>query len=130
MICHNDFAPYNMTFADGQVTGVFDFDTAAPAPRIRDLAYLAYRLVPLAEDAGVAMDPGERMARLERLLATYGAAYGRAELLGAVEARLLELADFTDRRHRDSGDERLASHAAMYRRDAARAADLAEPHGG
>ena len=130
VICHNDFAPYNMTFTGGRVTGVFDFDAAAPGPRIRDLAYLAYRLVPLGEDAGVAMDVGERMTRLDRLIAAYGVPYARAEVLRAVAARLLELAAYTDGRHRETGDEMFAAHAAMYRRDAARAADLAEQHGG
>ena len=48
MICHNDYAPYNLVFRDGRLVGVIDFETAAPGPRAWDLAYLAYRLVPLA----------------------------------------------------------------------------------
>ena len=48
VICHNDFAPYNLVFRDGLPVGAIDFEAAAPGPRAWDLAYLAYRLVPLA----------------------------------------------------------------------------------
>lgn len=48
VICHNDVAPYNMVFDDKHsLVGLIDFDAAAPGPRMWDLAYLAYRLVPL-----------------------------------------------------------------------------------
>jgi len=48
VICHNDFAPYNITFSDGLPIGVIDFDTACPAPRVWDIAYAVYRFVPLS----------------------------------------------------------------------------------
>ena len=32
---------------DRRLTGVIDWDMASPGPRVRDLSYLAYRLVPL-----------------------------------------------------------------------------------
>ncbi|HWV34798.1 MAG TPA: aminoglycoside phosphotransferase family protein [Thermomicrobiales bacterium] len=38
VICHNDFAPYNMVFRQGQCVGVIDFDMASPGPRLWDLA--------------------------------------------------------------------------------------------
>jgi Phosphotransferase enzyme family len=124
VICHNDVAPYNMTFADGRVTGLFDFDTASPGPRIWDLAYLAYRLAPLGEDAGIHITVGERLARLDRLVRAYGLPFRRREVLRTIAARLLDLAVYTDGRLRETGDPEFADHAAMYRRDAAEAERL------
>ena len=47
VICHNDFCPYNLMFEGGRLVGVIDFDTASPGPRVWDMAYTAYRFVPL-----------------------------------------------------------------------------------
>ncbi len=47
VICHNDFAPYNCVFVDGHVQAMIDFDTAGPGPAVWDVAYAAYRFVPL-----------------------------------------------------------------------------------
>ncbi|MGC4856933.1 phosphotransferase enzyme family protein [Micromonospora sp. DT4] len=80
VVCHNDFAPYNMVFTDRRLTGVIDWDTASPGPRAWDLAYLAYRLVPLADpDNGDAIDShlGERARRLRMLCDAYGSELGR-----------------------------------------------------
>ncbi|MCL2697599.1 MAG: aminoglycoside phosphotransferase family protein [Oscillospiraceae bacterium] len=49
VICHNDFAPYNITFDNNLPVGLIDFDTACPAPRVWDIAYAVYRFVPLGE---------------------------------------------------------------------------------
>ncbi len=48
VICHNDFAPYNFVYAAGLPWGVIDFDLAGPGPRLRDVAYGAYWMVPLS----------------------------------------------------------------------------------
>lgn len=48
VICHNDFAPYNVTFKHHKPIGLIDFDTACPAPRVWDVAYAVYRFVPLS----------------------------------------------------------------------------------
>lgn len=50
VICHNDFAPYNVTFNNNMPVGMIDFDTACPAPRIWDVAYAVYRFVPLGAE--------------------------------------------------------------------------------
>jgi len=45
-ICHGDFAPYNVALNGKQTVGIFDFDTAHPAPRIWDVAYAIYCWAP------------------------------------------------------------------------------------
>lgn len=77
VVCHNDFAPYNMMFRDGLPVGIIDFDLCGPGPRLRDLAYLAYWLVPLSFGEGemVAYSEHQRAAefpRLRLLCDTYG----------------------------------------------------------
>lgn len=46
VICHGDYAPYNVVLSGNQAIGIIDFDTAHPAPRIWDVAYAVYRWVP------------------------------------------------------------------------------------
>lgn len=48
VICHNDGAPYNFVYQDGNFVGMIDFDEAYPATRIWDLAYILYTNIPLA----------------------------------------------------------------------------------
>jgi len=47
VICHNDFAPYNCVFRGSVPVAMIDFEMAAPGSRGWDLAYTAYRFVPL-----------------------------------------------------------------------------------
>lgn len=49
VLCHNDFCPYNLMWDGDELTGVIDFDTASPGPRVWDMAYTAYRFVPLTD---------------------------------------------------------------------------------
>jgi hypothetical protein len=127
VVCLNDVAPYNMVFdEDHRISGFIDLDTASPGPRVWDLAYLAYRLVPLgtAEDAGTGLAPlATRRERLRHLCRAYGEAGDRVlvqprdVLLTAVD-RLLDLAEFTARRAA-AGADQVAGHARLYRADAA-----------
>jgi thiamine kinase-like enzyme len=48
VICHNDFAIYNIIFDHEKPVGIIDFDVAAPGPRIWDIAYTLYTCVPLS----------------------------------------------------------------------------------
>jgi hypothetical protein len=76
VICHNDFAPYNLTFVDEQPAGIIDFDWAGPGPRLWDLAYAAYRFVPLSYADDIAAlglaDPATQARRLHQFCAAYG----------------------------------------------------------
>ncbi|AMG31782.1 phosphotransferase [Grimontia hollisae] len=50
VICHGDFAPYNVALSGNVVVGAFDFDTVHPAPRVWDLAYSIYCWAPFKTD--------------------------------------------------------------------------------
>ena len=108
VVCHNDFAPYNLAFRDGLPVGAIDFEAASPGPRAWDLAYLAYRLVPLAHPSNPDLPPQpDPEARLARLCAAYGD-IDPAAVLALVPPRLDALAGGAP-----------PAHAALYRADAA-----------
>jgi aminoglycoside phosphotransferase (APT) family kinase protein len=98
VICHNDFAPYNVMFERSTPTAVIDFDLASPGPRVWDLAYAAYRFVPLTDPAnpdvpylGVA----EQARRLAEFCSSYRSArIGPREVLATAPSRLRELVAF------------------------------------
>lgn len=46
VMCHGDFAPYNVTIIDGKPAGIIDFDTLHPGPALWDVAYAVYRWIP------------------------------------------------------------------------------------
>lgn len=120
VICHNDFATYNLVFDGAEVVGVIDWDFASPGPRLWDLAYLAYRIVPLsAGDRGDGFTDQERRRRLRLLLAAYGCDAEGADVIATVRDRLLALADFSDQAARRLGEPELREHADLYRYDAA-----------
>ena len=119
VICLNDVAPYNMVFDSGRIVGLIDLDTASPGPRIWDLAYLAYRLVPFVADAEVDFTGPKRSARLGRMIEAYGGGFTEAEVFEVMAQRLIELAVFTDGRAEQTGRHDFVEHAALYRRDAA-----------
>jgi hypothetical protein len=92
IICHNDVAPYNMVYQDGRPYALIDFDEAGPGPRVWDVAYTAYRFVPLvhAHDAAIAQlgltDPGRQARRLRLFCDAYQVA--TSEVLAMVGPRL------------------------------------------
>ncbi|GGH73577.1 hypothetical protein JOD43_000096 [Pullulanibacillus pueri] len=48
VLCHNDFARYNIVFNHKRPVGIIDFDVAGPGPRLWDIAYTLYTCVPLS----------------------------------------------------------------------------------
>lgn len=120
VICHNDFAPYNMVFRDQELVGVIDWDFAAPGPRVWDLAYLCYRTVPLMRPTNpdapnVPIDLG---ARLKLALDAYGSEATVPQLLGVIVERLEDLASFTHSHGLARKNDKLLADAENYSKDA------------
>src|SRR5690606_13095423 len=120
VICHNDFAPYNMVFRDGGLVGMIDFDMASPGSRLWDLAYLAYRLAPLSSPGNAEAGPfdtAEQLERLQRLIDAYGTPFPIPDVLRMVQERLRDLARSSDEAAIRNGNAELHGHATLYRAD-------------
>ncbi len=114
VICHSDVAPYNIVYQEGAPVGLIDFDVAGPGPKMWDIAYAAYRLVPFAGDAGCRVfgfsEPPDRMGRLALFLDAYGLA-DRTGLLEMAITRVEGLRDDILARAA-AGDPGVATHLA------------------
>lgn len=92
IICHNDLAPFNAVYRDGVPHAFLDWDLAAPGPSLWDIAYAAWRFVPLYSDPterGWVTDVADRAARLRSLCDAYGLAEEeRAQLVEMIERRI------------------------------------------
>ena len=127
VICHVDFAPYNHVFRERELVGAIDFDICYPAPRLWDLAYTAYRYLPLTPHVSEAVAdgatwgrthflPAQIEARIHAFLDAYAGdaahlRYPTAALLGYLPPRLISMADWCDRQ----ADEALRRNGLMYR---------------
>jgi hypothetical protein len=86
VICHNDFAPYNVIYRDGRLVGLIDWDLAGPASPGWDLAHGAWQWVPLFDpDEARVSEPG-LPADVARRLRLFVDAYGMDD-----RARFVEL---------------------------------------
>jgi Ser/Thr protein kinase RdoA (MazF antagonist) len=123
VICHNDFAPHNLAYADGRVIGVIDFDMASPGSRMWDLAYYATRAVPLGQVTPDGAPPESDWApRIRLILDSYGTVQAPgasiADLVRVAIERLRELADFSIAKAEELSQPTLRDDADLYRRDA------------
>ena len=126
VICHGDFAPYNVVLNDGEVTGIIDFEAAHPGQRIWDLAYAVYRWAPLS--SSIALEEMETLAAQVDRARIFADAYGlsiaeRPSLPGIIVERLEALLAFMEReaargieRYRRNLQE---GHDRIYREDIA-----------
>lgn len=104
LIGHLDASPWNVVWADGDLVGFVDWDTASPSRGEDDLAFSALTWVPLltaeiAEQVGFG-DPADRYRRLHLLLDAYGYTGDRIvirdAILGRVERNVAMIRLFAD----------------------------------
>jgi Phosphotransferase enzyme family len=127
VICHGDVAPYNMIYRRGRPHALIDFDTAGPGPRLWDLAYAAYRFVPLSyaqdmQELGLS-NPLMQGPRLRLFCQTYELEQPYTEILDFVEQRLQAMCSWLSEGviAQDPARQRLVNegHLDYYRREIA-----------
>ncbi|WP_231619160.1 phosphotransferase enzyme family protein [Nonomuraea sp. SBT364] len=114
VICHGDVAPYNCVFRDGVPVAFIDFDTAHPAPRLWDVAYAAYRFVPITT-GGHGEDPlpvTEQIRRLRLFCDAYGLPEADRRALPDTLVRALRALAGLIRERAAAGDAAFAAHLA------------------
>jgi thiamine kinase-like enzyme len=99
VMCHGDFAPYNVTIVDGEAFGIIDFDTLHPGPKLWDIAYAVYRWVPVSNptnpDNRFSLE--EQIRKMKLFLDTYGVNAEERELLPQTMVdRLTRLIDYME----------------------------------
>jgi hypothetical protein len=119
VICHNDFAPHNLAFTDGDLVGAIDFDMCSPGPRLWDLAYFATRAVPLTgETPAGAPSMDQARDRVALILAAYGSDATWNDVIRVAVIRLYDLAEMSREKAQELGKPHLDDEADFYERDA------------
>ncbi|MFM9278723.1 aminoglycoside phosphotransferase family protein [Paenibacillus jiagnxiensis] len=75
VMCHGDFAPYNVTVQNDEAAGIIDFDTLHPGPKMWDIAYGIYRWVPFNNPENPDSNGStltEKIRKTKLFLDTYG----------------------------------------------------------
>lgn len=90
VICHGDYAPYNIVLQGNTVAGIIDFDTIHPGPRIWDIAYAVYTWAPFKTGEYDKMGTlEEQISRARMFCDAYGMAADQRRLLAdTIIARL------------------------------------------
>lgn len=98
VICHNDFAIYNIIFENEKPAGIIDFDNAGPGPRLWDIAYTLYTCVPLSrynltKNSGelVYYDSVQDRDRIKQRVELFFAAYGETAAENYLDMVVLRL---------------------------------------
>lgn len=127
VICHNDFAPYNCVFNKLDMVGLIDFDLCAPGSRLWDMAYTAYRYIPVMpfertnENFEISpFNKKEQLARLNEFLDSYSKnelklRYSIIDLLQAMCDRLNAISEWTESYANKTANLALMENSKMYK---------------
>lgn len=97
VICHNDFAIYNIIFDKETPVGIIDYDVAGPGPRLWDIAYTLYTCVPLSRfhlsktGEPILYDPVKHAGRIKQRIALFLESYGTEITSDVLDMVLLRL---------------------------------------
>jgi aminoglycoside phosphotransferase (APT) family kinase protein len=108
LVCHNDLAPYNTIYREGRPVAFIDWDVAAPAPPLWDVAHAVWRFVDVTRNADAADVPA--LAARTRLFCDAYGLVDRSTLLETILARQHAL-HATIRELAEAGD---AAFVAMW----------------
>jgi len=97
VLCHGDYAPYNVVLEGDRAIAIIDFDTAHPASRAWDIAYALYRWSPLTspQNADGFGSEAEKITRCRLFCDAYDLSPARrAGIISLVVERLQYLIEF------------------------------------
>ncbi|NAW86625.1 aminoglycoside phosphotransferase family protein [Photobacterium halotolerans] len=101
VICHGDYAPYNVSLIGSEKVGIIDFDTAHPAPRIWDIAYALYCWAPFKTHEYDAMgDLESQSIRAKQFCDAYGLL--EVDRQGLVKAMIDRVQALVDHMHNEA----------------------------
>ncbi|MFC4712734.1 phosphotransferase enzyme family protein [Planococcus dechangensis] len=113
VLCHNDFAIYNIIFKDKRPVAIIDFDNAGPGPRLWDIAYTLYTCIPLSRyslsntfEEKAHYDSAQDADRIKQRVELFFEAYGEPVEENYLEMVMLRLEGLckTITRKADEGD--------------------------
>jgi hypothetical protein len=114
VVCHGDYAPYNVVLEGNRAMAIIDFDTAHPGPRTWDIAYALYRWSPLNNPNnpdGFGSEQ-EKVGRSRLFCDAYGLSKAsRVGLIATTVERLQCLVDFMQS-EADAGNEAFKANIA------------------
>lgn len=95
IVCHGDLGYWNTIWRGDDLVALIDWDTAEPAPPLRDVALAAMTTVPMHDDERAIRvgfsPPLDRRARLAALCAGYGDVTPAAVVQAAADSLTLEM---------------------------------------
>jgi thiamine kinase-like enzyme len=126
VICHSDFAPYNIVFKDHKFQGLIDFDVCSPGSRLWDISYALYRFIPLLPESDFGKDfetssssNEMKIKRMMDFLISYSYnekryIYTIPDVLLKVQKRLTALSEWSKAYGIETNNNEIIRHAEMY----------------